>query len=100
MNARRIVQIVTFTSVWGLAVAIAGIIYTCQAGCATQPEPIPAESCAAVCNAGQALGCSWGRPTPNGTPCEEVCELAQKSLGWPLACMARARSCEEAAACR
>lgn len=65
------------------------------------PSPVENADCGAVCERAAELGCEWAKPTPEGTPCEEVCQNIQQSgiVQWDLGCRAGARSCEEADAC-
>lgn len=71
-----------------------------------EPEPLPTVDagevgCAEVCNHWRALGCREADPTPNGSPCEEVCVTASQSgfLYWDLACRASVKRCEDIDAC-
>lgn len=71
---------------------------------AAQPPPGPAElGCAAACSHLRELGCETGRPTPEGTTCEEICGYVEATgvaeIRWPHACVAAATSCDVAERC-
>lgn len=55
-------------------------------GCVTKPLPPPkppappgTATCAAYCEVGDRLGCSYAQPTPQGTSCIQVCRDVQES---------------------
>jgi hypothetical protein len=66
-----------------------------------QPEPdvdpVPA-SCSTACENQRRLGCELGQATPEGHPCEQICEnLATGpivSIRWDVGCLSEATDCE------
>lgn len=85
-------------------------ILTSAIDCNHNPAPTPGVltldaggPCAAVCNRGRALGCHWAAPTPQGYPCEAVCENANDPAGpihWDMACRVSAADCDAEARCQ
>ena len=63
------------------------------------PAPAPIATCATACARGTELGCTWATPTPNGTPCADVCAMASRIAPWNVACLTTATSCEAANTC-
>lgn len=81
-------------------------------GCSSAPSPKPpveqgnaarAPSCGSACEHLRLLGCSIGKVTPRGASCETVCDnvqLQNAGAGFSVACLARAKTCAIADACR
>lgn len=69
-------------------------------GCGHTPPPPPeGETCQSACFRARQLGCAWGRPTPAGVTCEELCEWTQDTFDYDLKCMSRAESCQAVDEC-
>lgn len=66
---------------------------------ATSTTGSPVPTCATACERQRALGCEIGSATPEGHPCEEVCENLEAgpiaSIRWDLACLTEAGDCGE-----
>jgi hypothetical protein len=65
-------------------------------------DPSVHVDCYAACETGRRLGCAWTETTPAGLTCEAWCERTE-ATGYTTmhpACVAAAKTCEEADACQ
>lgn len=90
---------------------MAMLVLITLAGCPRR-EPVPptptpvvdagsSATCSDWCVHAATLGCSASKPTPNGAPCERVCQNVQDSvvIRWNLTCRATAATCKAADEC-
>ncbi len=82
------------------------------AGCPLHPQPVLPEpedpdasvplNCTGACANLRAHHCSLAEPTPHGGTCEAVCEnvrINNAGAGFPVVCLARAKTCATADRC-
>ncbi len=93
-------------------VLLLSLATTLQVACAPAPPARPpaeesdaarGPSCSSACERLRALGCMLGQRTPRGATCETVCTRVQTDndgAGFPVACLAAAKTCAIADACR
>lgn len=97
--------------------AVAGIVLLMASGCAGPPgpspippigpEPVPSSdpsptprmwTCDSACDNQRKLGCELGKPTAEGSSCEEVCQNSQESplvgLHWDVETLSNETHCE------
>lgn len=64
-----------------------------------EPEPPKGASCATACENQRHLECEIGEPTPEGSTCEEVCEVSFNAgvpgLEWDVEQLTSATECED-----
>ncbi len=85
----------------GSRIALLVAVLALATGCPVVVVPGRPAVCEEACQRLGELGCEDGMPLPDGTSCSEFCgktEAAGHDLA--TACVAMARSCEEAEACR
>lgn len=75
------------------------LLSACGGWLPPEPVPVDGDACERYCAVGERLGCGYAEPTPNGTPCVQVC-YDTEATGWTTchpACVAdHATSCAEA----
>lgn len=87
-------------SVW-VVIALGLVVGSC---CSDVPPTVPKKSinCVAACKHLRDLKCQEGYPTPEGNPCEMVCENVQFSgiVLLDLQCIVASENCNEASKCK
>ena len=75
----------------------------CLTGCPIPAPPVPptpappSADCGDVCARWRLLGCSEAEDSPDGQPCEVLCDVMSDT--WDTACMATVESCVEIEDC-
>ena len=81
------------------ALLAAAMLLGCPAPVIPPPPtpPAPTADCADVCDHWRALGCSPAEPSPDGQPCEVLCDVMGDT--WDLGCVATVEACDDIDEC-
>lgn len=75
------------------ALLAAALLLGCPAPVIPPPPtpPAPSADCGDVCDHWRELGCQQADPSPDGQPCEVLCDVM--GYTWDKACMAAVATC-------